>query len=331
MTRHSPEEPVTISLILPVYNEAGNLADLCKKLDEVLEPIGDPVELVFIDDGSSDSSWQTLLQLSTTRTHVKLLRFSRNFGKEAAIYAGLECCSGQAAVVMDADLQHPPELVLDMVQLWREQGVKVVHAVKEQRQPESLLRRLPARGFYWLMNVLSGYNLKGATDFKLLDRAVINHYLALPETVRFFRGLIPWLGFQSATVHFTPGQRRFGKSGWPTWSLIRTAVRAICAFSSIPMQIVTVLGALTFVGALILGLDTLYMKWSGRAVEGFTTVIILLLSIGSVLMVSFGLIGQYLAMIYEEIKGRPSFIIERFQESFPEPNKVEGPYMPPPS
>jgi glycosyltransferase involved in cell wall biosynthesis len=313
MVGNARPESAVISLVIPVFNESRNLPQLFDKLSEVADRLEAPVELVFVDDGSSDTSWQTLQEMKTSCAHVKLIRFSRNFGKEAAIYAGLQCCRGRAAVVMDADLQHPPDLIPEMVELWRHQGVKVVHALKARRQAESPLRRLPALAFYWIMNVLSGYDLRGATDFKLLDRTVIDHYLALPETVRFFRGLIPWLGFNSRCIYFTPQNRQFGRSGWPAWSLIRMAVRAICAFSSIPMQVVTLLGGLTFLGALVLGIDTFYMKWSGRAVEGFTTVIVLLLAIGSVLMVSFGVIGQYLALIYEEIKARPSFIIERLE------------------
>jgi len=302
-----------VSLVIPVFNEAQNLDQLIEKLREIALRVDEPLETVFVDDGSTDDSWQTLVQLRNRLEAVKMVRFSRNFGKEAAISAGLRCCTGRAALVMDADLQHPPELIPEMIRLWRTGGVKVVHAVKARRQAESLARRWPTLLYYRLMKLLSGYDLRGATDFKLLDRTVIDHYLALPENVRFFRGLIPWLGFPACSVAFTPQDRPFGRSRWSVWALVRMAVRSICAFSSIPMQVVTLLGALTFLGALVMGIDALYMKWSGRAVEGFTTVIVLLLAIGSILMVSVGVIGEYLALIYEEIKARPAYIVERME------------------
>ncbi len=302
---------ITLSIVLPAYNEADNLEPMIRHLRPILMDLDLNHEIIMVDDGSGDDTWLEMTRLGKGDPHLRAIRFSRHFGKEAAIQAGLAHSRGDAVIVMDADLQHPPELIPEMVRLWRQERCQVVHCVKSRRQPESRLRRVPALVFYRLMNLLSGYDLSGASDFKLLERKVVDQYLALPEKVRFFRGLIPWLGYRSASLSFTPTDRHCGRSRWPTFSLVRLGVRAICSFSTIPMQMVTGLGALTFVIAVILSIQALYMKWSGRALEGFTTVIILLLAIGSVLMVSFGIIGEYLALIYEEIKGRPPFVIDR--------------------
>ena len=298
----------TVSVLLPVYNCERYVAEA---IDSILAQSFDDFELIIVDDGSTDQTWECVKCVADRDRSIKLIRFTRNFGKEAAILAGLENCRGEGVVVMDGDLQYPPELIKEMVRLWKEEGYRVVHGVKESRQKESVARGFFARMFYALMAVLSGYDLRGGTDYKLLDRSVVKHYIELPEKVRFFRGLIPWLGFRNISVPFFPANRREGRSGWSLFSLVRLGVRAICSFSSIPMQVVTILGTFMFVASLVLGLQTLYMKLSGRAVAGFATVIILLLFIGSILMVSLGLIGQYLSMIYEEVKGRPSFVIDR--------------------
>lgn len=301
----------SLSLVIPVYNESQGIMETLDISIRVLEEIGSDYEIVIVDDGSNDGTWEVVMKLADQDQHIKLVRFSRNFGKEAAILAGLENCRGEAVIVMDGDLQHPPELMKEMVRLWKEEGYIVVHGVKESRQNETCSRGFLAKIFYALMTALSGYDLKGGTDYKLLDRSVVGQYVKLPEKVRFFRGLIPWLGYKSISVTFSPGDRIKGSSGWSLFSLVRLGVRAICAFSSLPMQVVSILGGIMFVSSLLLGLQTIYMKFSGKAVAGFATVIILLLFIGSILMISLGLIGQYLAMIYEEIKGRPAFIIEK--------------------
>jgi hypothetical protein len=204
-------------------------------------------------------------------------------------------------------------LLPKMFHLWKEEDYHVVHGVKTSRQKETAVKGLFVRLFYAAMTLLSGYNLKQATDFKLLDRRVVDHYVALPENVRFFRGLVPWLGFRNASASFFPENRVAGNSKWSRFCLVTLAVRGICSFSSLPMQVVTFMGGIMFTASILLGIQTLFMKLSGRAVEGFTTVILLLLFIGSILMISLGIMGQYLAMIYEEIKGRPPFVIEKME------------------
>ena len=302
-----------ISIVIPVYNESHVIAGTLKETLQVLLSISQQYEILIIDDGSTDGTWETVSAISQHNHNIKMIRFSRNFGKEAAVLAGLKFSRGKAVVVMDGDLQHPPALLPKMFHLWKEENYHVVHGVKTSRQKETAVKGLFVRLFYAAMTLLSGYNLKQATDFKLLDRRVVDHYVALPENVRFFRGLVPWLGFRNASVSFFPDNRVGGNSKWSQFSLVTLAVRAICSFSSLPMQVVTFMGGIMFTASILLGIQTLFMKLSGRAVEGFTTVILLLLFIGSILMISLGIMGQYLAMIYEEIKGRPPFIIEKME------------------
>ncbi|MCF8127325.1 MAG: glycosyltransferase family 2 protein [Deltaproteobacteria bacterium] len=315
-----PKAPVTdlpalvlISIVIPVHNESHVIAETLKETLKAALGISQQYEILIIDDGSDDGTWETVRTLSQHNHHIKMIRFSRNFGKEAAILAGLKFSRGKAVVVMDGDLQHPPALLPKMVHLWRDEDYHVVHGVKTGRQKETAAKGLFAKLFYASMTLLSGYNLNQATDFKLLDRRVVDHYINLSEKVRFFRGLIPWLGFRNASVSFVPENRTMGTSKWSRLALMTLAVRAICSFSSLPMQVVTFMGGVMFTASILLGIQTLFMKLSGRAVEGFTTVILLLLFIGSILMISLGIIGQYLAMIYEEIKARPPFIIEKME------------------
>ncbi len=302
-----------VSIVIPVHNESHVIAATLNETIQSVLRISQEYEILIIDDGSSDGTWETLKALSQDNRKIKMIRFSRNFGKEAAILAGLKFSKGKAVFTMDGDLQHPPALMLKMFYLWRDEQYHVVHGVKTKRQKEAAVKGLFAKLFYASMTLLSGYNLNHATDFKLLDRRVVDHYITLSEKVRFFRGLVPWLGFRNASVSFIPENRATGKSKWSRFALITLAVRAICSFSSLPMQVVTFMGGIMLTASILLGIQTLFMKLSGRAVEGFTTVILLLLFIGSILMISLGIIGQYLAMIYEEIKARPPFIIEKME------------------
>lgn len=303
------ERNVEISLVIPVFNEAAGLPATVEAARKALLQAARSHEIVVVDDGSTDRTWERVQELAAESQDIGGVSFTRNFGKEAAILAGLRHCRGQAAVVMDGDLQHPPQLIPEMIRLWREERYQVVHAVKRRRQKEAWPQRAAARLFYVLMKALTGYDLAGGSDFKLLDREVVSRYVRLPESVRFFRGLIPWLGHRNVSLAFDPLPREKGASRWSPLALLRLGVRAICAFSTIPTQIVTILGGVMFAATLILGAQTFYMKLSGRAEAGFSTVILLLLFIGSILMMSLGLIGQYLALIYEEVKGRPPYVV----------------------
>nr|HDN01025.1 glycosyltransferase [Deltaproteobacteria bacterium] len=312
LTRRQPaSKSEYISVVIPAYNEAASLPYLISRLDEVFDGIGETYELIVVDDGSTDATWEVLTHSKLTRGTLRAIRLSRNFGKEPAISAGLRAVSGAAAIVMDADLQHPPELLPKMIDLWRSGGPLVVNAVKKIRQGESMIRRAGAHIFYFLFRKLTGLDLWHTTDFKLLDRSAVEEYLALPEHGRFFRGLTMWLGYPAVSISFIPQERppEAGGSRWSINKLLGLARHSLISFTALPLQLVTWCGIITLLLSIVLGLQTLWQKWSGEAVEGFTTVILVQLGIGSVLMISLGLIGEYLARIYEEIKGRPQYII----------------------
>jgi dolichol-phosphate mannosyltransferase len=298
-----------ISLIIPVYNEVSGLRSLVETIENIINLSGDSYELIFVDDGSEDSTWETLKHIASTADYIKAIRFTRNFGKEAAIHAGLQLAHGEAAIVMDADFQHPPNLLPQMISLWEKEGYNVVEGIKMSRQKESFINRIGSTFFYKTLRILTGFDMDKDTDYKLLDRKVINLYVSLGERSRFFRTLIPFLGFKTAKVPFIPDDRKSGKTKFSFFRLFNLAISTITSFSSIPLHIVTLLGVLTLIFSFIAGIHTFYMKFSGKAVGGFTTVILLILIIGSILMIALGIIGEYIAKIFEEIKNRPYYIV----------------------
>lgn len=299
----------TLSVVIPVYDEAAHLSDSLAHIRRVLDGMAEPYELIVIDDGSRDATWNTIVEAAANGSVARGLRLSRNFGKEAALCAGLERARGEAVVVMDGDLQHPPELISQMVSVWRESGCSIVEAVKTSRGRESLTTKAGSKLFYGIVTRLSGFDLRGASDFKLLDRRALDAWLQMKERTVFFRGMTAWLGHHRRQVPFAVDARAGGRSRWGTLRLVRLAFDAVTAFSSLPLQLVTFAGLAFFFAAGVLGVQTLLMKASGRAVDGFTTVILLQLIIGSLLMLSLGIIGQYLAKVYDEVKGRPRYLV----------------------
>ncbi|MDR0220326.1 MAG: glycosyltransferase family 2 protein [Lachnospiraceae bacterium] len=302
-----------LSIVIPAYNEEDALEQVVPALREALKPREIEFEVIFIDDGSKDTTFEKIAEIAATDKRVRGYRFSRNFGKEAAIWAGLENASGDAVVVMDADLQHPPETLPLMWDLWQE-GYEVVEGVKVKRAKEFFLRRFFAWMFYGIISSLSGFNMRTASDFKLLDRRVVDELLQFKERNAFFRGLSFWVGFRATRVEYITAPRKQGKTKWSFGQLTKYAFNNILGFSTAPMQLVSLIGALLLVSSLALGIQTLVRFFQGNAVEGFTTVILLLLLIGGALMVSLGVIGLYIAKIYEEVKGRPRYIISEATE-----------------
>lgn len=299
-----------ISLIVPIYNEHSGLAYFWQNLESSVASCDVEFEAILVDDGSTDSTWEVIAALSSnSQIPIKAIRLSRNFGKEAAILAGLRCAVGQASIVMDADLQHPPPLISQMIDIWDNGKVKVVEAVKRKRQNESHLRRLGARLYYQTFSLSSGMNMDGASDFKLLDRCVIDQYISLPEVGRFFRGLTTWLGFDSVAIEFEPPARTTGQSHWSVRHLMSLARSTIISFSSVPLRIVTWLGAIGVLFSIGLTLQTLWYQWQGYAEAGFPTVILLILAMGSMILLGLGLIGEYVGEIYREVKRRPAYVI----------------------
>jgi polyisoprenyl-phosphate glycosyltransferase len=298
-----------ISLVLPVYNEDQHIAESIRAIRTILVDNQIDFQFVLVDDGSSDNTWRALKQLTIELPGIKALKLSRNFGKEAALCAGLDASDGDACVVMDADLQHPPELIPEMVRLWLEEGYDVVEGIKSNRGKENFLYKLGAKVFYQTSHRLSGLDLRKASDFKLMDRKVVDAWRQLPEKDTFFRGMSAWVGFNRYQLPFAVASRITGSSKWSPIKLGKLFVSAITAFSSLPLQTITFLGGLFFIGSLALAAQTLYMKYAGIAYTGFTTVILLQLIIGSALMLSLGIIGTYLARIYDEVKHRPRYLI----------------------
>ena len=298
-----------ISIVIPLYNEGSHVSALLSDLKAALQQIECSFEVILVDDGSPDDMWRKIKDEARTFPSLRAIRLSRNFGKELALCAGLERAGGDAVIVMDGDGQHPPSLVPVMVEKWQSSGADIVQGVKVRRGRESLTSKLGALSFYVILNKLSGFELKGASDFKLMDRKVADTWLKMRERNVFFRGMTAWMGFNTVQIPFEVVPRREGRSGWSYFKRWKLALIGITTFSSFPLHLVTFAGLIFLLFALGLGIQTLYLKLAGRALTGFATVILLELIIGSLLMISLGIIGEYLARIYEEVKGRPRYIV----------------------
>ena len=297
-----------LSVVLPAYNEEASVPRAAQVIGGLLSGAGIPHEIIFVDDGSRDHTWEVIQAQAGRYPQVRGVKFSRNFGKEAAIFAGLAQSRGACTVVLDCDLQHPPEKILEMYRLWQE-GYQVVEGVKTSRGKENPLHTLAAKTFYSVISNATGIDMSRASDFKLLDRRAVDTLLAMREKNAFFRALSSWIGFQTTQVEFEVQPRLEGESKWSLRSLTRYAVTNITSFSAAPLQLVTLLGVVVFLCSVVLGIWSLWQKVTGQALEGFTTVILLQLLIGSILMICLGIIGYYIAKIYEEIKDRPRYIV----------------------
>lgn len=296
-----------LSVVIPAFNEQENIPVTTERMREILSPITE-YELIFVDDGSRDNTWKIIKELSEKDSSVKGLHFSRNFGKEGAIFAGLKAASGDCVAVIDCDLQHPPELLPKMLDAWNN-GAEVVEAVKASRGKEGIIYKLFAKTFYRMMKNSANVDLDGASDYKLMDRKVVDALNEMPERLTFFRALSCWVGFKTEKIEFDVAPRNAGKTKWSFRKLFKYALSSITSFTNVPMQIITVSGILFFIFALILGIQTIVNFCTGNAADGFSTVILLILITGSILMLGIGIIGYYLSKIYEEIKCRPRYIV----------------------
>ncbi|MCB0346263.1 MAG: glycosyltransferase family 2 protein [Bdellovibrionales bacterium] len=299
----------TLSIVVPLFNERQHVPLLLEALSEVISTIELPAELILVDDGSTDGTWESISRQDAQIFSLRAVRLSRNFGKEGAIRVGIESAEGDAVVIMDGDLQHPPQLIVEMIRLWRDEGFEIVDTVKKERGEESLFYKFCAKAFYWLINKFSGVNLKSSSDFKLLDRKAVEALLTMRESTMFFRGMTAWLGFKHTAIPFSVPKRVAGKSSWTFRGLAKLFLDNIVSFSSVPLQIVSAVGALFLLFALGLAVQTLSLYARGEAVTGFTSVILLQLIIGSCVLLGLGVIGMYVATIYEEVKGRPRYIV----------------------
>ena len=299
-----------VSVVVPAFNEANGIVSAVRHMAEILDSCQPDWEIIVIDDGSSDATYSNICELAKQEPRVKAVALSRNFGKEGAMLAGLKHASGDAIITLDADLQHPPRLIPDMLEKWR-QGAQIVHAVKRSRNRESLAKKATTYCINKMISGLGGININNSSDFKLLDREIVEIIVyQLPERQRFFRGLTSWLGFEEDYIYFDVDDRLEGESKWSVWSLLELSITALTSFTSLPLRIVTFLGFATLLLGAGVATDAVISYMKGDSVSGFATTIITLLLIGSFIMISLGIIGEYIAKIYEEVKSRPLYLVK---------------------
>jgi len=311
-----------ISVVAPVFNEHSTLPELHRRLTDVLGPLG-PYEIVLVDDGSSDGSWDTLLDLAARDSHLRLLRLSRNFGHQAALSAGLDAARGEAIVLMDADLQDPPELIPQLVGKWRE-GFDVVYAIRGEREGEPRLRLASISLFYRLLYRITATEIpQNVGDFRLLSRRAADAITAMPERARFLRGMTSWIGFRKTGVQYTREARYAGESKYPPRKLLGLALDGITSFSTAPIKLVTALGFALVVFCVGVLAWTLYVRFfTSHHPQGWTSVIAVVLLLGGVQLLSLGVIGQYVARIFDETKQRPLYLVDEVVENVREAEKV---------
>ncbi len=297
-----------LSVVIPAFNEEDMVEAAARTVGGVLRDAGIPYELVFVDDGSKDGTWEAILRAHGADPNVRGVSFSRNFGKDRAVFAGLSKARGECVAVMDCDLQHPPEKLPEMYALW-EQGFEVVEGVKRDRGEESGLHRACAGAFYSVISKLAKLDMKRSSDFKLMDRRVVDTLLSLPEEDVFFRGLTAFVGYRRAEVEFDVAQRTAGVSKWSFKSLARYAVSSVTAFSAAPMQLAAVFGVLFGVIAVVTGILYAIVGWDADGWLVFLAVMILL-ALACVLL-CMGIIGYYVGRTFRQSLGRPRFIISR--------------------
>lgn len=310
-----------LSVLLPIFNEEAVISEAVAEVGRAVHATGASYEIVCIDDGSSDGTLAMLRQLAATDPQVVVVELSRNFGKEAAMAAGLDHAKGNAVILMDADLQHPPELIAQMVAAWRG-GADVVSGIKESRGREGFVYSMLAGLFNRLMGgATGGQAFQGASDFKLLDRQVVEALKACPERHRFFRGLVAWVGFRTQEIPFHVRERVGGQTKWSTSALVRYSIRNLLSFSALPLRLIAAAGfsTLAFAGAMAVWTFVRYFR--GDALSGFPTVILLQLIFGGILLTSLGVMSLYLAEMFDEVKRRPTYLYRVPRADSPPPRE----------
>ncbi len=311
-----------ISIVLPAYNEEHNVRVICHAIQSALT--GFPLELIFVDDGSSDHTADVVRDLRDEGSPVRLIRFGRNFGHQAALFAGLENAKGVAVITMDCDLQHPPELLPNMIKAWRE-GARVVQMVRIDTVDSGFFKDFSSKLFYQFLNLISETPvLSGAADYQLLDREVVAAVLQFKDRHPFLRGLLGWLGFRSTHLEYVAAARHAGTSAYSLRKMIRLSIQAITGLSSKPLRFSFYLGILTAVVGLSYALFALIGLIAGKTVPGWTSVIVTLAFLGAVQLVSIGIVGEYIARIYEQTRAMPRFVIVEADDQVPERNKVQA-------
>jgi polyisoprenyl-phosphate glycosyltransferase len=303
-------EPPVVSIVAPAYNEAANLAAFVQAMTPVLDGLGEPWEIVFVDDGSRDDTLGLLLAARAADPRIKIVGLARNFGKDVALSAGLAHARGRAVIPIDCDLQHPPELIPAMVAKWRA-GADMVIGVRTRRTEEGVIRRTSARMYYGLMRRMTNVEIPpNAGDFRLLDRKIVDVINQMPERCRFMKGIFAWPGFKTESVEFQARARAGGRTTWSLWQLWRFALDGLFSFSTVPLKLWTYLGGLSALGAFIYLMITLIQKiFFGITAPGYASLLIVVLFFNGLLLLSNGIQGEYIARIFEEVKGRPLFVV----------------------
>ncbi|MDR1693472.1 MAG: glycosyltransferase family 2 protein [Oscillospiraceae bacterium] len=301
---------VTLSVVVPLYNEEEVIGESYRRLKAVLDGLGETYELIFVNDGSRDSTWALALALAEADPNLRLLSFSRNFGHQTAITAGMDAAAGDAVVVIDADLQDPPEVIPQMLAKWRE-GYQVVYGLRTKRVGESVFKRLTAKVFYRTLNALTEVHLPvDAGDFRLLDRAVCDTLKRMPERNRYVRGLVSWVGFRQTSVEFVRAERFAGVTKYPLSKMLRLAGDALTSFSYKPLKLSILIGSLVSAASFIYGIVIIFQRlFTSVMVSGWATLACLTLFFNGLILIMMGIIGQYVGRIYDETKGRPLYIV----------------------
>lgn len=306
--------PFFLSVVVPCFNEEESLGELHRRLSRVLPRITDRYEIIFSNDGSNDQTWEVISSLAESDPHVRGIDLSRNFGHQLCLTAGLDHARGDAVVMMDADLQDPPELIAKMVKKWRS-GAEVVYAVRKGRDGESFFKLLTAKVFYRILRLVAGVNIPLDTgDFRLIDRRALDAVLDLRESNRFLRGMFCWIGFRQAPVYYQRKERYAGESKYPLAKMIRFAIDGITSFSSAPLKVAVWLGLLVAVISFIYGVDVFLQGMRGDTVPGWASTTVSVLFLGGVQLVTIGILGEYIGRIYSEVKKRPLYLVREVLE-----------------
>lgn len=303
----------TFSFVLPVHNEADNLPELHRRLSAVMDALHEPCEVILVDDGSFDDSLKEIRAIRNSDERFKLISLSRNFGHQAAITAGLDLAAGDAVIVMDSDLQHPPEAVPSMVSRWRE-GFEVVNAVRDDRRGESPFKRLTARAFYWLLCRLAQVEMSpNVGDFRLVDRKALNAFNSMRESTRYLRGMFSWLGFRQTAVPYDYHDRHAGKPKYNLRRMLALGINGIVSFSSAPLELALHLGFVVAALSFIAGIGDIVAKLlSVETVPGWLSIAIMVSFLGGMQLFILGVMGTYMSRMYDEIKGRPLYVVREY-------------------
>jgi dolichol-phosphate mannosyltransferase len=300
-----------ISVVVPIYNETEVIEAFYDRITTVLESLNSfSYEIIFIDDGSHDNSYKKLIGLANSDSNIRLIKFSRNFGHQIAITAGLDIAGGDAVVVIDADLQDPPEIIITFIEKW-EEGYDVVYGIRKKREAEGKMKLLTAGFFYRLLKRITAIDIPvDVGDFRLMSRRAVDNLQKLREQDRFVRGLVSWIGFRQIGVYYTREQRFAGKTKYPFRKMLRFALDGITSFSTIPLKAATILGYFTSLLAFLYACSVFIQKALGITVQGWATIMVGMLFIGGVQLICIGIIGEYIARIFNETKQRPLYIVE---------------------